>query len=53
MFQLNQFNLQTVSNTGTLGEFVIRPLPRGFGISVANMIEELCILQSLVLQSHQ
>lgn len=38
MFQLNQFNLQTVSNTGTLGEFVIRPLPRGFGISVANMI---------------
>lgn len=38
MLYFNQFNLTTVSKTNTLGVFEIRPLPKGFGYGVANIL---------------
>jgi len=38
MIDFNQFNLKTVSKTEVNGVFVIRPLPKGYGIGVANLL---------------
>lgn len=41
MFSLNEFTLTKVEETNKKGEFLLGPLPKGFGYTLANMLRRL------------
>lgn len=41
MIDFNRFNLKTISEKSNEGSFVIGPLPRGYGYTLANMIRRV------------